>query len=795
MPLYNKVIKDQEKTESWMEKEDYNFLERVQALGKAISKQPTLHPAQIAPSFFNEYKSFGDLREAYKNKAIGKEYINNELNKMSAAWDILPDGGKRFVLDTLQTGSDLVGGTWEQIKTVEGADKYDPTAWMTSWLAHGIDFAGDKLDKYVAKPVAYGVHEWLGIDKRGADLTGLAAEMLLTRRLFKAVPQTVNLINKGAASNQAHNLAFKAGKYTNQALGPFKPANKRTISVIAETIDDVLLKKPKDVRAIVKIAKQNKISLSKAEDWLNLSKKGIRPNQKLNPGTNNLDTKKQISVNPLDDTSDITYASIDDIRNAELALIAKGVVAPTTEDLYGYLSEYKTDQTIVPKKDWYNPKFKKTSEGDLFLYAKDPADFKRFNTLEEAHAAATADLLITRAGGKKWSGIEAQIGNPSYGEPTEFVKLYAKGASKDVLVLPYNKWSQQTKNPFRVPKDVANKLKKMEEGRQIELIDDVPPTYIEKVKKGKSIRRKADIKFPKGTVDKWIKYVNDEIRWQTDQQRLDEKFAKELYKKHGIKYIRGKTVFSRDKSHAVPRSEGGPGFTFLEAWWSNQQRGRKPILSEKLLQELGVPKTWEEYFWRWYQQEELGEAVSDFGKLENIQWDDYERAMNGVPINQIKEDRKTINHLIQRQIEDPTTFNQPGTEGATVGEDFEIIVKRTKGLPPDDELLGEINPKEFDLRWRAANFEHAKNAKPNWLKARDRQKYDDKIKAIEKKQTKDADKKSKKSLIESRKQGQGDFHKDIQNIQLESKLEKEIGVKLISEKEFRDILNTIFPDR
>lgn len=793
MALYNKVIKDQKKTESWMEKEDYDFLERVKALGDAMLKQTITHPGQLAPAFFNEYKSFGDLREAYKNKTIGKEYINNELNKMSAAWDILPDGGKRFVLDTLQAGSDLVGGTWEQIKTVEGAEKYDPTAWMTSWLAHGIDFAGDKLDKYVAKPTAGFVHNQLGIDKRGADLTGLAAEMLLTRRAFKAVPQTINLINKGVASKQAHSLAFKAGQWTDEALGSFKPANKRVVRVTAESIiDDVLAKSPTDIRAIVKVAKTNKISLSKAEDWINLSRRGIKPKQSINPGTNNKDTKLRVSPDPLDKT-DLSYASIDDIRNAELALIAKGIVAPTTEDLYNYLSEYKTDHTIVPKKDWYNPKFKKTSEGDLFLYAKDPKDFKRFNTLKEAHAEATADLLITRAAGKRWSGIEAEIGNPVYGEPTEFVKLYAKGASKDVLVLPYNKWFQQTKDPFRVPKDVANKLRKMEEGRQIELIDDVPPTYIEKVKKGKSIRRKAEIKLPKGTVDKWIRYVKDEIAWQTSQQRLDEKFAKELYKKHGIPYTRGKTVFSRDKSHAVPRSEGGPGYTFLEAWWSNQQRGRKPILSEDLLDDLGVPRTWEEYFWRWYQQEELGEAVGDFGKLENIKWDDYERAMNGVSIDQIRHDRKTINHLIQRQIEDPTTFNQPGTIGATIGEDFELLVKKTKSLPVDDELLGEINPKEFDLRWRAANFEHAENAKPNWLKTKARQKYDDSRNRWVKKQLEDAKKKSKKSRIESRKQGQSDFDKDIQNLQLEQALEKEIGVKLISEKELRDILNTIFP--
>ena len=711
--------------------DDYNFLERAKAFGEAVMKQPTLHPAQIAPSFFNEYKSFGDLKEAYKNQTIGKEYIDNEINKITAAWDLLPDWGKQGVM----TGLQGVGAAYQDLRTVEGWEKFDPRAWILATGLRGLEGVGAFTDKFIGQPVAGFAHNQLGIDKRGADALGFAADVVLGDKALSKLGKLkhlskLNRLNKGKKFNPA------------------------------KIIDEV-----------------NSYSTT----TLNHSKRLIQ----FDP---------EINLDPF---------LFDEVRDAEKALKAGGKT-PSTENIFNYLNEYKTDHTIVPKKDWYNPNFPKTTEKELFLYAKDPADFKKFNTLEEAHAEATADFLITKAGGKKWSGLEAEIGNPIYGEPTEFVKLYVKGASKDVKVLPYNKWFQQTKDPFRVPKDVANKLKKMEEGRQIELIDDVPPTYIEKVKKGKSIRKKAEIKLPQGTVDKWIKYVKDEIGWQTAQQRVDEKFAKELYKKHGIPYTRGKTVFSRDKSHAVPRSEGGPGYTFLEAWWSNQQRGRKPILSEDLLKDLGVPKTWEEYFWRWYQQEELGEAVSDFGKLDNIKWDDYERAMNGVSIDEIRNDRKTINHLIQRQIEDPTTFNKPGDIGATIGEDFELLVKKTKSLPADDELLGEINPNEFDLRWRAANFELDKKAKPNWIKARDRQKYDDRRNRWVKKKTEDAKKESKKLRTRARKQGQGDFDKEIQNLQLEEGIKKEIGVELISEKEFLDILNkgeykdflnTIFPDR
>jgi len=711
---------------------DYNFLERAKAFGEAVINQPNLHPNQIAPSLFNEYKSFGDLKEAYRNKTIGKEYIDNEINKLTAAWNLLPDVGKQGVI----TGLQAVGDTYQDFRTVEGWEKFDPRAWILAGGLRGLEGVGWVTDKVIGKPTSYAAHNWLGIDKRGADALGFATDVVLGDKALSKLGKLkhlskLNRLNKGKK---------------------FNPAN---------IIDEV-----------------NSYSTT----TLNHSKRLIQFDPEIN-----LDT-----------------FLFDEVRDAEKFLKSQGKT-PSTEDIFKHLNEYKTDHTIIPKKDWYNSNFKQTSAEDLFIYAKDPKDFKRFDTLEEAHAAATADFLVTRASGKKWSGLEAEIGNPIYGEPTEFVKLYTKGASKDVKVLPYNKWHQQTKNPFKVPKDVANKLRKMEEGRQINLIDDQPPTYIKKItKKGNVVRKKARIKFPEGTVDKWIKYVDDEIAWQTHQQRVDEKFAKELYKKHGIEYKQGKTVFSRDKSHAVPRSEGGPGYTFLEAWWSNQQRGSKEILKPEILDQLGIPKTWEDYFYRWHQQEGLGQPATDLGKLADIKWEDYERAMNGVAIDDIKTDRKTINHLIQRQIEDPTTFNQPGKLGTTIGEDFDLLVKRTKGLKSNDELLGEINPREFDLRWRAASYEDSINAKPDWLKERDLSLYKIRQKKWADKQINKAKSETKKLRTRSRKQGQSDFDKQLQNLQLEEGIKKEIGVELISEKDFldllnkgeyKDFLNTIFPDR
>ncbi len=608
-----------------------------------------------------------------------------------------------------------------------------------------IQKAEDKVGEVVA-PVLKPVGAALG---KISDVT----------QIDERISTPLTFVAAGAAAKGISKIKPKHLGIT-QTIEPYTPPKglgkvPRKMVNITDQVDDVFKMPSIKVQDIVRVAKKNKISYKKAQQYVELRDLGIIPTQSINPGTNE-GTKKQILVDPLDDMLDITYASTDDIRNAELALKAKGVAAPTTEDLYNYLSEYKTDLTIQPQKEWYNKNFKKTTIHDLALYSKSPKDFTAYNTFEEAFTAAEANLLTTKLGTKKrWQGIDAKIGD-------EYVKFFGT-KNEGIKVLPYNKWHQIKKNPFVVPKDVINKLKKSEP-RQIDLVDDKPPTIEKITKKGNIIEQTAQTKFDEGTVDQFVKYVNDEIAWQTEQQRLDEDFAKALYKDLGIRYRRGKTVFSRDKSHAVPRSEGGPGYTFLEAWWSNQQRGAKEILKPEILADLGIPKTWEEYFYRWYQQQGLGEPVTDLGKLADISWDDYERAMNGVPVNQIKIDRKTINHLIQRQIEDPYTINQPGNIGATIGEDFEILVKRTKGLDPDDELLGEINPKEFDLKWRADTFKMGQEAKGEFLKEKYVRRVYQKAYRQNVKEQKKTQKKASRETKQLEKKGQGKLFEFLNNL-------------------------------
>ena len=138
--------------------------------------------------------------------------------------------------------------------------------------------------------------------------------------------------------------------------------------------------------------------------------------------------------------------------------------------------------------------------------------------------------------------------------------------------------------------------------------------------------------------------------------------------------------------------------------------------------------------------------------------------MNGVPVNQIKIDRRTINHLIQRQIADPTTVNQPGKLGATIGEDFEILIKRTKGLNLDDDLSGEINPKEFDLKWRADTFTMGQESKGEFLKEKYKKRVYQKAYRQNVKEQKQAQKKASRETKRLEKKGQGKLFEFLDNL-------------------------------
>ena len=420
-------------------------------------------------------------------------------------------------------------------------------------------------------------------------------------------------------------------------------------------------------------------------------------------------------------------------RAMEIAKRGKG---PTMADGdYNYLPNFydtsddalisltKDLKASVPgdPSDYYPKHYKFTTQKDLDLYAKPVEEFTLYGSFDSAVKAGER----AAEGKKRWAGLDVQIGNG-------YFKVY-KSLNK-IKILPYNKWYQKTKNPFKVPPNIIKSLKK-NESFQGELYS----------------KNNQLVRYDEGTVDRFVDYVNTEILWQTEQQRLMEDAALALYKDLGIKHQRGKTVFSEDKSHAVARSEGGPGYTFLEAWWSNQMRGSAPILDDQTLVDLGIPRNWKEYFERWYQEQGEGSPATDLGKLADISWDDYSRAQSGVDINEIKIDRNAINHLIQRQIADPTTINQPGKLGDTIGDDFEILVRRTKGYRPDEDIIEISGEAEFDLEWRAKTFGEAQKLKEQTKQA----KIAEKNKKLQTRESKKRSTQSQRETTLKEKKGQG----------------------------------------
>jgi len=76
-----------------------------------------------------------------------------------------------------------------------------------------------------------------------------------------------------------------------QTVEPYTPPKglgktPRNMVNITNQVDEVFNMQPTRVQQIVRIAKKNKISYKKAEQYLNLKEKGVMPSETLNPGTN-----------------------------------------------------------------------------------------------------------------------------------------------------------------------------------------------------------------------------------------------------------------------------------------------------------------------------------------------------------------------------------------------------------------------------------------------------------------------------------------------------------------------------
>jgi hypothetical protein len=285
-------------------------------------------------------------------------------------------------------------------------------------------------------------------------------------------------------------------------------------------------------------------------------------------------------------------------------------------------------------------------------------------------------------------------------------------------VLPYNTWYAKNVNPFMVPKALITKLKKFEGGQQGNLLKvtqtgtkltqanpgGLPTVKVPVGTKGKFKTVVAPTKFSKGTVDEFNNWYKGVFKLQKEEQALNRQVSIMLEKLGNIQARNpGKKVFDTDLSHIAPRSKGGSGLTFQEAWILNQQRGATDILDEKLLAAAGIPKNWEELFYYWLAQKKPGrELQTAIGPLSQINVDDYFALAKGQALNVVGKRRKDIRNLVNRQIGNKETYRLRGKRG-TIQDDFEAAIRASKAGQVGGDIF--LNDKLLDLRWVAENFD------------------------------------------------------------------------------------------
>ena len=265
-----------------------------------------------------------------------------------------------------------------------------------------------------------------------------------------------------------------------------------------------------------------------------------------------------------------------------------------------------------------------------------------------------------------------------------------------------------------VPKKLLETWKKSEGGQQLNLLNistknpfGKPTLDIPYGTKGKTRKVVAKTRYPKGTVDEFNDWYKGVFKLQKEEQALNRQVSIMLERLGNIEARNpGKKVFDTDLSHISPRSKGGSGLTFQEAWILNQGRGADDILDPELLAAAGIPRNWDELFNYWLMQKKQGrEFQTAIGPLEHINVDDYFALSKGEPLSIVGRRRQNIRNLVERQIGDFETHTFPGSKaGNDIGDDFTELVRKSKeGQPGGAEYM--INQNLLDLRYVADNYE------------------------------------------------------------------------------------------
>tara|TARA_R100000231_G_scaffold9449_1_gene11928 strand:- start:37 stop:1974 length:1938 start_codon:yes stop_codon:yes gene_type:complete len=183
---------------------------------------------------------WGTLYERWKNKELGKDTMDMIQKGIVDDYNSNPD------LQKLVHG---VGDFYQDLRTVDGKEKYNPLNYLTAGTLRTLEAAGWLVDKTAGKFLKDTIHNTLRVDPR---IAALGSEAIQIAAAPKAISKGIGLLNKGIASKKAHNLAYKAGQSARRL-------KDRLGSVPTTAYDDaigIFELPPDEFRALSKLSKQ-----------------------------------------------------------------------------------------------------------------------------------------------------------------------------------------------------------------------------------------------------------------------------------------------------------------------------------------------------------------------------------------------------------------------------------------------------------------------------------------------------------------------------------------------------------
>ena len=149
--------------------------------------------------------TFNELKEDYKNKEIGKDWYDEEVEKLKAIWNAIPEKRQEQLQSGGKTTLNIAGETWSKAR--EFKPWYQPGENLGALGIRGIEGLGWLSNKLIGQPVSHAAHNWLGIHKPVAGGIGLGTEIVLD-------PLAIGKLSKISNSRKAQKFVHRLGQET-----------------------------------------------------------------------------------------------------------------------------------------------------------------------------------------------------------------------------------------------------------------------------------------------------------------------------------------------------------------------------------------------------------------------------------------------------------------------------------------------------------------------------------------------------------------------------------------------------